>query len=82
MSLREAATIWMSSMAMKKPTHMMAKANVFLPGESSAGAAALPGPLAPVADAVAESAPPVAGGGAGVVAPAGPDTRVSVAMAD
>jgi hypothetical protein len=36
MSLREAATIWMSSRAMKKPTHMTAKAKIFLPSESSA----------------------------------------------
>src|SRR5215813_10424226 len=35
----DAATIWMSRMAIKKPTHMMAKAKVFLPGDNSAGAA-------------------------------------------
>src|SRR5262249_37247587 len=35
----DAATIGMSRMAIKKPTHMMAKAKVFLPGDNSAGAA-------------------------------------------
>src|SRR5277367_3182543 len=37
MSRSEAETIWMSKSAMKKPTHMAAKANTFVVTESSAG---------------------------------------------
>ena len=39
MSASEAETIWMSSSAMKKPTHMLAKANTFVAIGSSPGAA-------------------------------------------
>src|SRR6185369_6962034 len=76
MSLSEAATIWMSSMAMKKPTHMTAKANVFLPGERSAAPVGSP---APATYALAVCAPPAPGARADAAAP-DPDTRVSVAM--
>src|SRR5882724_9162454 len=83
MLVREAATIWMSSMAMKKPTHMTAKAKVFLPGERSAEVASpavaagvvAPGRSTETADGASEV---VAGG---IAAAADPDARVSVAIA-
>src|SRR6187402_3917577 len=97
MSFREAATIWMSNRAMKKPTHMTAKAKIFRPSESSprpgaAGAGAgvevaRPGDVAE-AGAGVEVARPGAVAEAGGEAPkagaagVGPgDGRVSMAMA-
>ena len=37
MSCSDELTIWMSSSAMKKPTHITAKAKTLRPGDSSAG---------------------------------------------
>ena len=41
MSCSDELTIWMSSSAMKKPTHITAKAKTLRPGDSSAGSAAI-----------------------------------------
>jgi hypothetical protein len=41
MSASEADTIWMSSSAMKKPTHMLAKANTRVASGRSAGAVSI-----------------------------------------